>query len=254
MSGTVRIVIGIVVFAILIGVGLYLYFASSGPEEPAVEQAAVEQPIPPPTPTLQDRLSERLKGITLEGSDEAVRELVGALSADPKLASWLVNEDLVRRFVAAVHNVADGKSPRAHLEFLSPSKGFTAVERRGSTVADPGSFTRYDLVTTVFTSLDNDGVARLFAELEPLIDEAHREIAPPDTSFRTVLVRAIDRLLAVTPPSGEEALELKVLTYTYADESLEGLPEAERHLLRFGPKNAAEVQGKLRELRQALGL
>ncbi|MCD4748366.1 MAG: DUF3014 domain-containing protein [Thermoanaerobaculales bacterium] len=254
MSGIVRILIGVAVVLLLIAVGVFLYFSGTEPEVREVTPPVVEDTPPAPTPTLGERLSERLQGTTLEGSDEVVRELAAILSENPQLAKWLVNDDLVRRFVASVHNVADGKNPRTHLDFLRPKKQFAARERGGQYVVNPRSFARYDLVAEVFTSLDTTGTVELFTELEPLIDEAHREIAPPNSEFRATLGKAIDRLLAVPVLTVDELLEPKVVTYRYADETLENLSSADRQFLRMGPANVAKIQAKLRELKIALEL
>ena len=52
-------------------------------------------------------------------------------------------------------------------------------------------------------------------------------------------------------------LEEKVISYSMAamaDEKLEDLSDAQKHLLRMGPKNTAKIQGKLREIAKALGV
>lgn len=253
-SKVVTIVVAVVaVIVIALGVAWFVMRSPRAPETPAAEQA-VEQPAAEPTPTLQERLSERLKGVTLAGSDDAVREFVGALSSRPEVATWLANEDLVRRFVASVDLIADGKSPRSQLEFLKPSGAFKVDRRGDGFVIDASSYRRYDVLAEAVSGLDTDGVAKVFTELEPLIDEAHREIAPPGSEFRASLKSAIDQLLAVPVLTGEVAVTPKVVTYRYDDPAIEGLSEAQRQFLRMGPDNVAKVQTKLREIETALGL
>ena len=70
-----------------------------------------------------------LAGTTLRTSDAVVRELVSELSANPTLAAWLANEDLIRRFVAAVDNVANGISPTTQLDFMRPEGSFDVIEK-----------------------------------------------------------------------------------------------------------------------------
>ncbi|MCP4897650.1 MAG: DUF3014 domain-containing protein [bacterium] len=205
-------------------------------------------PEPSPTPTLAERLSERLRGVTMATSDAAIRPLVAEMSAHPKLAEWLLNDDLVRRFVASVANIADGESPKGHLEFLSPGQRFKVKTVGAETRIDPASYRRYDLVVTVFDSLDVEGTVALFKELEPLFDDAYAEIAPRGRKFDETFAQAVDHLLAV--PVIEERPELKslVVTYEFADTKLEELTDAQRQLLRMGPENVSAVQSKLREL------
>jgi hypothetical protein len=44
-----------------------------------------------------------------------------------------------------------------------------------------------------------------------------------------------------------------VLTYAFANQDLEQLSGAQRHLVRMGPDNARKIQAKLRKLRVAFG-
>jgi hypothetical protein len=254
MSSDLRILIGVVVLAVVAG-GLYLLLGrGGGVEAPDPVPEVVEAASAEPTPSLEERLSERLKGTTLAGSDAVVREVVVALSSQPEVVVWLANEDLVRRFVASVHLIADGKNPRSQLEFLKPSGRFSGIERGDEWLIDPKSYRRYDLVAQSFAGLDNEGMVKVYEELEPLIDEAHREIAPPGTTFKATLKKAFDVLLAVPVVEGDVALNPKVISFAYEDERLEGLSEAKKQLLRMGPENVALVQAKIRELRAALGL
>jgi len=255
MSGTTRVTIGVIVVVILLAVAAYWYVSKGdAPGPDAVSNPPQMQPVENTTPVAGDSLGERIHGTTLEGSDAVVRDVVATLSARPELVAWMANEDLVRRFVASVHNIAEGTSPRAHLDFLKPRGSFKVVDSGEGFVVDPESWHRYDTATEVFVSIDTAGAARLFAELEPLIDEANSEIAAPGTSFRTTLASAIDRLLAVPVLDGNEVLTPKVVTYVYEDEALEGLSEVDRQLLRMGPANVAKIQAKLRQLKAAFNL
>jgi hypothetical protein len=214
---------------------------------------ATPTPAPEATPTFAEQLSARLTGATLNTSDAIVGELVRELSSHPKLAAWMANEDLVRRFAAAVDNVADGASPRQHVDFLRPATPFRAVSKRDRFYVHPSSYARYNLPAEVFASLDTQGIVALLGELRPLIDEAYREISPPGSDFEDRLIAAIDHLLAVRAPAGDVELEERtVITFKYADDDIERLSDAQRHFLRMGPDNVRKVQAKLREIRDGL--
>lgn len=244
------------VFAVLVIIIAVVYFSwiRPGMQEEAVPvvEAPTPTPEPEPTPTLAERLSERLQGTTLKTSDTVVRELVAELSANPKLVAWLANEDLIRRFVAAVDNTANGISPTSQLDFMRPKGSFKVVEKGDVITIDPKSYDRYDLATQVIVSLDTEGSVALFRELEPLIDDAYAEISPPGSRFSDRLDAAFDHLLEVTPPSGEPVVTRKVVTYVYEDESLERLSAAQRQFLRMGPENVVLIKAKLRDLKAAL--
>lgn len=254
MSNTPKLAVGIFVALIILVVAIALIWLSTGREKQAPQVEAVASPIPSPepTPSLEERLSERLKGVTLSTSDEAIRQLAASLSARPELVSWMANEDLVRRFVASVNSIAEGKSPNQQVEFLRPSTPFAAEARGDATYVDPASYRRYDALADVIASLDTEGTVVLLHELEPLIDDAYAEIAPPGASFDDRLVAAIDELLAVPVVEGDVELQQKVVTYAYADPRLENLSAAQRQLLRMGPDNVRKIQAKLREIKAAI--
>jgi hypothetical protein len=258
MAGSNRTIIGIfiVLLAVIAIVVAWLLLRGSGeapPPGPVQGVVDTALPEPSPTPPLAQRLSERLAGTTLGTSDAVVRELVASLSANPKLAAWLANEDLIRRFTASVDNIAAGISPRAHLEFARPRQGFQVDERAdGIVVIDPASYRRYDTVAQVVESIDTPGAVALYLELEPLIDDAYAEIGPPRTDFDDRLQAAFDQLLAVPVLEGPAEVEPLVVTYAWADDELEALSGAQRHLLRMGPDNVAAIQNKLGEIRAAL--
>jgi hypothetical protein len=256
MASENRMIVGIfVVLVVIVAVAFgWWYLSRDGGDEPLeTAAAATPTPVPEPTPTLDERLSSRLSGTTLATSDTVVRELASEISSHPKLAAWLVNEDLVRRFVASVDNIASGVSPQAHLDFLRPKEGFEVDERpNGALVIEADSYARYDLVAQVFASLDTDGTVALYRELKPLIDEAYAEIGPADARFDDRLDRAFDRLLAVPVLEEPAQVEQLVVTYAWADDKLEALSGAQRHFLRMGPDNVRLIQDKLRELRAAL--
>ncbi|MBZ4422034.1 DUF3014 domain-containing protein [Myxococcus sp. RHSTA-1-4] len=192
--------------------------------------------------------------VSLPESDGRVRDSVGRLSSEPEFAKWLQEKDLVRRFTAAVNNVAEGASPRMVLGFLAPAGGFEVAGAKGKTTIEPRSYARYDTVARVFGSLDAQAAGSVYRELKPLIDQAHREIAPPAQTFDGTFSRAIQHLLAVPVQEGAVEVEPRGALYAYASPELEGLSAAQKHLLRMGPQNMRIIQGKLRELQSALGL
>jgi hypothetical protein len=254
MSSSSKTIAAVFVALVVVVAVVYFSWIRPGLRQEPVEAVEASTPVPEPTatPTLAERLSERLAGTTLRTSDAVVRELVGSLSANPKLAAWLANDDLIRRFVASVDNIANGISPTSQLEFMRPKGKFQVVEKGDEITIDPKSYDRYDLATQVFVSLDTEGTVALYRELEPLIDDAYAEISPPGSRFSERLDAAIAELLAVTPPSGNPEVRRKVVTYVYVDESLEGLSGAQRQLLRMGPDNVLLIKAKLRDLKAGL--
>ena len=192
---------------------------------------------------------------TLDSSDAIVRELAARLSANPRLAAWFASDELLRRFVAAVTNLAEGASPAPHVRFLTPEAAFVVRDSSGRRTIDPASFRRYDLATEAFVSLNVAGTAKLYRELQPLLDQAYQELGYPGRGFDEAMTLAIDRLTSV--PILDEAPEVVAKgasVWAFADPDLESRSAAEKHLLRLGSENARRAQAKLRELGDALEL
>jgi hypothetical protein len=216
--------------------------ATTPPPPPAREQRASTPPLPEgPLPPL-------------DASDAFVRQAVSSLSSRPELVVWLANDDLIRRFVAAVDNVAEGRSPRTHVAFLEPDGDFLVLGEGPTLHGDPSAERRYDTLVTVVSSLDVEGSVRAYHRLEPLFESAYRDLGHPEGGFSTRLTQAISELLAAPVVSGAPGLTPHVLSYRYTDPELEELSGAQKHLLRMGPRNTKLVQAKLRELARSLGI
>lgn len=213
---------------------------ASGP--PAAE-APTTRPVPEP---------DREPLPPLDSSDDLARASLGEAGVgDGGLSPVLSRDNLVRRFVAAVAAVARGQSPRSQIGFLEPEESFHAQASGDGIVVDPRSYARYDAVATAIGGLDGDVLVRRYGEQEPLFQAAYAELGESG-AFRTVLLQAIDLLLATPVPTEPLRLEDQVEKYVYADPELEALSPAQKHLLRLGPDNQRIVQDKLRELRAGL--
>jgi len=195
-----------------------------------------------------------LARMTLEQGDGLMREKAKDLSAESRWATWLKTEDLLRRLAAATALVADGKSPRASLEFLAPGQPFRVVQKNGGVYADPRSYSRYDGVADVIRSIDADRAAAVIGELMPLLQKAYAELGGPKGDFKDAWLQAINGLLSTPVVQGDLRLRKKVVTYALADEALEKLSPAQKHLLRMGPQNAVKIQAKLRQIALAMGV
>lgn len=238
------------VAVIVVGIVVYVQFTEEPP--PPEPEPAPALPPPEPEPVVPEPEPPRMELPPLDESDAIVRGLMEGLSAHPRLADSMPTEALVRAFVASVVAIASGESPRALLLYLEPSESFGIAERDGLVVIDPASFERYTWMTGVFSSLDSTGAAEQFRRLEPLFDEAYRELGYPEGSFRQVLDTAMNLLASTPVPDGYLEVQRGQVFWEFKDPTLERLSTAQKHLLRMGPANARMVQSKLRELQAAL--
>ncbi len=192
--------------------------------------------------------------VPLDESDPAVREAALALSSHPSFAKWLQSKELVRRFVAAVDNVANGVSPKPHIDFFTPAGEFKVERTIEGTFIDAAGYDRYEPAAAAFRSLDAEALVRLLRALKPLFHDAYADLGYPGADFEETMVRAAVELLRTPVVEGPIRLEMKVLSYAMADETLENLSAAQKHFLRMGPRNMGLVQAKLRELAAAMGV
>ncbi len=234
-----RVALALVLVLLSAGAIWYWFWSRPGPAADAPMVVAEDS-----APSVVESREALIELPELDASDALVRELLAGLSEHPRWAAWLVPDDLVRRFVTTVVNVAAGDSPRPQLDFLAPADSFRV----------PESFDRYDLFADVFVSLDTEATARLYRALHPLFDQAHRELGLTARTFEESLAVAIDNLLAVEVPQGGVEVVPYEAVYEFRDRRLEALSPAEKHIVRLGPENARAVQQRLRELAAAIGI
>jgi hypothetical protein len=233
-----------------------LIWLGSGITVDAPQRATVTVPqrsIPTPVASLAVASQVREAGFSDVGDDGLFRAAVGRLSTHPELASYLVNDRLLKRFVRAVDAVAGGYSPVDEVEFLRPSRPFIVREDEGRLVIASGTYRRYDVVSDVFSSLDSDGAIELYRQFRPRLEAIYREVGWANDEFDTRLREAVDHLLEVTTPSGQVEVEQRAIVYAYAEDRFENLTGAQKHFLRMGPRNVSAIQSKLRDLREAMG-
>jgi hypothetical protein len=242
------------VLAILV-LGYFLFLAPQAKEKlPAKTeltareiQPAVEPALPAPVAVDYSPLK-----LDLNQSDAPVRELIAAAQVPDPVRAWSRQKDLLRSLVAAVDNVAQGQSPAGQLAFLAPDEKFSVIQKGNGVFLDPKSFRRYDALINVFAAIPDDTLLLWYRKLSPTLETAFAELGYPGITFAQRLKQACEHLDQAPALGTDIALEKKVLSYAYADSSLEDLSEAQKHLLRLGPQNVARIQKKLHRFISAL--
>ena len=244
--------VGAAILVLLIGIWFF-FFRGEAPPEP--EDPVVAETTTEPKPgTGEMEQAPEVDLPALAESDDWMRAVVGQLSSHPVVAEWLLTDELVRRFTAAVDNVAQGNSPRRQVDFMAPDESFEARSAGERTVIPAASYDRFDGMIGVVESFDTRGTAELYRSLEPLLEESYAELGYPDKSFEQTLVRAINTLLSTPIVEGDVELTAKVSSYEYADPRLEALSDAQKQFLRLGPDNLRRLQTKVRQLALAMGI
>jgi len=244
----------IVLFVLAVAVAVYYFFIagkskSAGAAESALQakNAAAEEAAGKAAATMAPI------AVDLEKSDDAVRGIASDLSSNAAFGLWLKSKDLVRKFVAAVDNIANGQSPRAQVDFFSPAGPFKVAVKNGQTFVDPATYDRYNVIADVFDSVSTAGCVRLYSGARPLLAQAYRELGYPNQDFHQTLLRAVNEILRTPVVDDPIGLEKTVTTYAMLDPKLEELSPVQKHLLRMGPENLQLIQAKLREIALALG-
>jgi len=253
-----------VLVILLLGAGvLYWHYTRPPAAPPTVEQPKTTEPSQPP-PAAEVKVGEEKEAPpqpevrlpALDQSDDFVRQMLKNLSPHGKLGEWLRIKNIIRVFVAAIDNIANGKSPRPQLGFLSPGQAFQVNEKGDRIYLDPQGYERFDIITDAMVSFSTSRTVQVYQKLKPLFQEAYRELGYPQKDFHTTFIQAMKRILDT--PIVEREILLKEegtgLNYIFIDDGLENMSEVQRHLLRMGPKNTQKIQQKVREIALALGV
>lgn len=241
------------------GVALW-WFTRGAPTAPGTPDASVVTPSVPPTAVADagDVVFEDEPNEPSGASpDERLRRQLASRVADTPAADWIDAPGIVQRTTAAVWLISQGKSPRGVLGFVAIPDDFavdeTAKIDEPITIA-PKAYARYDGAVRALKAVGPEMAAKIYRRSSGSFERSFREVARPGQRFDEVLRSAIDRLLAVEIPNGPVEVVPKGGIFVFADPKLEGLDEAQKHLLRLGPDNARAVQDFLRSFAAAANI
>lgn len=210
--------------------------ANSGTEAVITPESPASRPLPP-----------------LGQMDTFLRALLGALSTRPELARWLTTDDLIRQMAHAIDRVSRGFSPAADVPVLQPPGPFDPAGPRTEMIIAPASYRRYDGLATLVSSVDARAVADAYHIIQPRLDQAYRGLGRSEGSVDAAVHVALQLLIDTPSISGPVPIvQGKGATYAFADDRLESLRPVQKQLVRMGPENAARVQARLREIKEAI--
>ena len=277
MSENKPVLIALIVTGLAL-VGLVVYYFVSQPAEPEsvtqsvpvpVQEPAepvTEPPEPEPQPepvvaqTTPEPKAEEPPSFVLprlDSSDQLIRDGAVSLTRHEGINAWLGSEELIRKTVVFVDNIANGTVVREPAAALAPRGTMTVREvSDGVFEVDPRSYDRYNTVTNIFLSIDTERAVEFYLLLKPVFTEAYQELGYPSADFDQVIFRAIGRMLETPELATPARLVRPVVMYEYQDPQLEALSPAQKQLMRMGPKHGAAIKRKLgdfaRELRSAV--
>ncbi|KZN32901.1 DUF3014 domain-containing protein [Pseudoalteromonas luteoviolacea] len=213
--------------------------------EPVIEEPVVtEQPVARPVEPVETVLP------TLDDSDTSVRDSV-ANYLSKQAMELLVTEDMVRRSVVFIDNLAQGKIAKKHYPVSKPADNFMVIED-DIIVTDPNSFERYTPYVNMLNSMSTAQLVRLYEQYKPLINEAYEEIGYNGSEFDYTLQEALGELLETPIPESSLPLIQESVTYKYAYAEWEQLSDAQKLFLRMGPENMKKAKKRLQAFQRAL--
>lgn len=227
---------------------------------PPTEAAATPQ-TEPPVASVQNPVEPAPDGgaaplPTLADSDAGIADALRGMFGAPAVQTWLVPDEVVRRFVATVDNLPRNVPLEKRRPARPPSESFIVDRTSIDAAAGTERITlggrnagRYDAAVALLTQTDPQMLVTLYRRWYPLLQQAYEDLGYPDRYFNDRMVAAIDDMLRA--PDVRDAIPLvqpKVL-YQFEDPKLEQLSSGQKLLLRMGPAHATAVKARLRELR-----
>lgn len=224
--------------------------SSVDPDASATPPALGESSLPSKTP-LSDRWNE---GGNLDSSDGLVRQALAKLDSEQQLLGWLVDDELIRRFVVLVDNLANGDLVQKHMVLKPVKKSFMAIPSAENYIIDPVNYSRYKAYLGLFSRLPAESVVAAYQRFYPLLQQAYAELGYPRRSFHHRLLAAVERvLMAPLPVAGEPLLMTQPsVMYKYVDPEIEQRSDIEKLLIRMGPDNAADLKDTLWQWKRLL--
>lgn len=235
------------------------------PEQPAAadepESVEPEQPVAiaePEPETVEEPEEETIQTEVVQlpalgTSDSFIIERMQQVSNGAGLLSYLMDQQLVRRFVVLVDNVSQGSLPQSNLPYRNVTGDFPVRTVDDNLFElDEAGFRRFDRVVDAVIAIDTDQAMALYRLASPLFQQAYAELGYGDVSFDNTLRRAIRNVLNTDDVGGPIQLVKPSVMYLYADTEIEGLSDIQKQMIRIGPDNREKLKAKLRQVLQQI--
>jgi hypothetical protein len=214
---------------------------SAEPADPISEQAA-DAGVDPTLLDGEQRVAEQPALPALDESDALVKQELLALNWKAGLAALFVNEEMIRRFVVQVDNIAQGQIVPEQAIFKGLSKDFQVKKQGQHYQLDTANYSRYQPYLELLESAPKAQVVALFNKFYPLMQAAYQELGYPEKQFRDRLQQAIAVLVAAPEIADGPLLVLDSVQYDFADSEVEQLPLAHKQMIRLGQKNQQRLK------------
>lgn len=248
----------------LIAIGAWLLWPQGGEEKTVVLPAPVAPPEPEALATpevenleqtievemaLEEEVDDTPELPPLNESDSSLKEKIASLSGGSSVLALLVDSELIRKTVRAVHGLSEGWVVKEYRPLHSP-KGSLAVVETGALTENKlkvytissANYRRYEKYMSMLTRFSPESAAQVYVHFYPLFEQAYGELGLREGSFQEATKTAINRILASTVLSRNTTLVQPSVMYTFADPEMESLSSLDKLKLRLGAENEAELQ------------
>lgn len=219
--------------------------------EPQPQPEVMEPELPVEQPE-QEPVPEPLPPEPVDISDGAVKTALLDTGSYETLARFIVDDDLLRRFVVFSANLSNNELAASHRVLQPPQQEFRVYRQAGKEWIDTASYKRYTPYVEALESMDTQQLIALYEVYKPTIAEIFAEVGDGRSDFNDVLDEAINHLLDTPEVPIPVEVSTDSVMYKYTDERLESLSAPQKQLLRTGPENMRLIKAKLREIRDAL--
>ncbi|MCB1649566.1 MAG: DUF3014 domain-containing protein [Pseudomonadales bacterium] len=228
-------------------------------ETPAPVPAPVQPVTPAPVVAVEEEtpepevVEEIVELPTLNDSDGFLSERLQALETGARLMALLTSDDIIRKFVVFVDNVAEGNLPQLEYPVRRLPQAMAVRELDENLYEmQTVSYQRYTALIDGLTAVNPEQALAIYRVMKPLFQEAYAEIGYPNRNFDDTLARAIDNVVNASTAEGPFQLIKPKVMYIYADSEIERMSPVEKQLLRMGPQNAEKLKLALQQYRQRL--
>jgi hypothetical protein len=221
--------------------------------DPAPAQPAAELINIPAAPMVEPEPEEPSEPLpSLNTSDPFVVARLASMEMGASLLRVLAPEDVIRKFVVFVSNVAEGELPLLEYPLRRIDSEFIATEIDTNLFEmSPMTHRRFDSIVDLLVGLDPQQAVSVYRALRPLFQEAYAEIGYQG-SFDAVLIQAIDQIMNAPTETGPFQLIKPSVMFLYAESRIEDMTPVQKQLLRLGPENTAKLQAVLPGYRERL--
>jgi len=208
----------------------------------AIEAAPVVEPAPEPKP-------EPLLP-PLNNSDTHLKQALGEHSAFSSMSSWLTSDEIIRKSVVAIDNLAKGNVVAKYRPVIFKNKSFVVENRDGKLYLDRRNYNRYNTWIDTITSTDINYWGELITTYKPWLDLAFQELGYKDKTFTGQLDLALKQIIQAPLITTDLELIQPSVLYKYADKKIEKLPGIQKLMIRMGPENSNKLKHWASALRE----